>query len=111
MRGRILCCTLSLVACAKSEQKQTDSSAATPAAAPAASAQGTTAVTAASIAGRWSGTTKAMTKDTVVTTVEMTMSATISGWTMTLPNGTHPVRVVTIGGDSVVTEAGPFLVF
>jgi len=110
MRSPILLCALILVACAKSEQKKADTSAPAPAAAaaPAAPTQGTAAITPADVAGTWSGTTKPMTKDTVLTTVGMTMTSTTSGWTMTLPNGTHPVRVITVGGDSVVTEAGPF---
>ena len=106
MRNHILVGAVMLVACAKSEQKPVDTQAT--AAPAAATTQAPPAITAAAIAGKWSGTTQPMNKDTALTTVDMTMTSTISGWTLTLPNGTHPVRVVTIGGDSVVTESGPF---
>ena len=40
---------------------------------------------------------------------ELTATADTSGWTLTRPNGrTVPVRVVAVGGDSIVTEAGPY---
>lgn len=112
MRLHILPCALILIACAKSERKQADTGtaagAAAPAVTPAAPTPGAAAVTPADLAGNWSGTTRPMTKDTVLTTVGMTMTSTTTGWTLTLPNGTHPVKVLAVGGDSVVTEAGPF---
>jgi hypothetical protein len=107
MRTPLLLCALTLVACAKSEQKAADTQAAAPAAA-TPTPQGTTNITAADVAGTWTGTAKLMTKDTVVVNIEQTMTSTTEGWTLKLPNGTHPVRVVTIGGDSVITESGPF---
>jgi hypothetical protein len=40
---------------------------------------------------------------------ELTATADTSGWTMTRPAGKKvPVRVVAIGGDSIITEAGPY---
>jgi hypothetical protein len=40
---------------------------------------------------------------------ELRATADTSGWTMTGPNRKPiPVRVVTAGGDSLVTEAGPY---
>ena len=40
---------------------------------------------------------------------ELTATADTLGWTLTRPNGeTVPVRVVAVGGDSIITEAGPY---
>jgi hypothetical protein len=39
---------------------------------------------------------------------ELRATADTSGWTLTGPNRkTFPVRVVAVGGDSIVTETGP----
>ena len=48
-------------------------------------------------------------KDSVAVTSVVTATADRKGWTLRLPNrDAIPVRVVAVGGDSVVTEAGPF---
>ena len=40
---------------------------------------------------------------------ELTATADTSGWTLTRPDRkTVPVRVVAVGGDSIITEAGPY---
>lgn len=48
-------------------------------------------------------------KDSVVTTLELVETATHDGWTLKFPKAEAvTVRVVTFGGDSIVTEAGPY---
>jgi len=48
-------------------------------------------------------------KDSVVATSVLAATADGKGWTLKLPNRDPiPVRVVATGGDSMVTEAGPF---
>ena len=48
-------------------------------------------------------------KDSVVTTFVVTATTNAKGWTMKLPNRpTLPARVIAAGGDSVVTEVGPY---
>lgn len=59
------------------------------------------------LAGTW---TVRSTDERGGTPIETHLRATAdtSGWTMTGPDmKTYPVRVVAVGGDSVVTEAGP----
>ena len=69
------------------------------------------ASTKPAIAGTWAmeNTVKtAAGKDTVVTSL-LTATADANGWVTHLAGrDSIPTRVVTMGGDSVVTEAGPF---
>ena len=61
------------------------------------------------LAGTWDTKTMVGPKDSVAVTSVVTATADRKGWTLRLPNrDAIPVRVVAVGGDSVVTEAGPF---
>jgi hypothetical protein len=61
------------------------------------------------IAGTWESTTMVGPNDSVVSHSETVAMATKKGWTLTFPGRDPvPLRVVAVGGDSVVTEAGPF---
>jgi hypothetical protein len=100
------CCTaFAVVGCAKSDETTTDTAAGT-AAATAAPA----AITLAEVAGKWN--LRAVPEsgaDTTPTISELNISTDTAALTMTFPNR-PPVktRLVTIGGDSIVTEAGPY---
>jgi len=63
----------------------------------------------ADVAGVWDAKSMMGPNDSVVVATVLTATATDSGWTMTL-TGREPVavRVVAMGGDSIVTEAGPY---
>jgi hypothetical protein len=57
----------------------------------------------------WETKTMAGPKDSVVTTSVLEATADGKGWTLKLANRDPvPERVIAIGGDSMVTEAGPF---
>jgi hypothetical protein len=58
----------------------------------------------------WETKTMVGPKDSVVTTSVLEATADGKGWQLKLANNPNaiPVRVVTTGGDSMVTEAGPF---
>ena len=97
-------CAAILVGCGKSEvQPARDTTARAPAT-PETQAE----ISLADIAGKW----KLRTMDEAggnVVEAELTATADTSGWTLTRPNGkTVPVRVVAVGGDSIITEAGPY---
>jgi hypothetical protein len=64
----------------------------------------------ADVAGVWDGKSMIGPNDSVVTTTVLTATADDKGWTMTFPGREQPiaVRVTAMGGDSVVTEAGPY---
>jgi hypothetical protein len=61
------------------------------------------------VAGTWANKAMVGPKDSVVVPSVITATADGKGWTMEFPNRDPiPVRVVAIGGDSIVTEAGPY---
>ena len=61
------------------------------------------------IAGVWHVRTMIGPSDSVVATLELTETASDKGWSMVLADHPRvPVRVLTVGGDSVVWEAGPY---
>jgi hypothetical protein len=78
----------------------------------AASAQATPmaapAISLADVAGKWKMRTTDEAGGSAVET-ELNATADSSGWTMTAPKRKPvPVRVVAVGGDSLVTESGPY---
>jgi hypothetical protein len=84
------------------EQATTDTTAMAPATPAPAS------ISLADVAGKWKMRTTDEAGGTPVET-ELNATADSTGWTMTAPKRKPiPVRVVAVGGDSLVTEAGPF---
>ena len=62
-----------------------------------------------SLAGKWNFRVMAMDNDSTLTTHVLTASADPAGWSFLQPNGENvTVRNVTIAGDSITSEAGPF---
>lgn len=102
-RFALCCCAVALVACAKTETppaKDSTAAAAAPAPAP---------LTYADIAGKWAMKTMAEGSDSVLVSYEMVAGKDSTGWSLTFPNRPAvPVRVLSMAGDSVVTEAGPY---
>lgn len=105
MRRFTLCCCIAVLAgCAKPEQQAAKDSA-------AALAAGVTAapIAIADVTGKWAMKTMAQGTDSVLVSFEMVAGADASGWSLNIPNREPiPVRVVTVEGDSIVTEAGPY---
>ena len=102
------CCAAILAACAKSENRAPDDSAAMDTATAAPAAPAAPALSLADMAGTWKVTTTDEAGGNVVET-QLVAAADTSGWTMTGPKRKPmPVRVVAVAGDSVVTEAGPY---
>lgn len=106
MRSIGLCAgLLVLAACAPKTEQQAavkDTAAATMAAGATAAP-----VSLMSLSGKWNMATKLATSDSVILNFEMVADS--AGMTFTFP-GRPPVaaRVLAIGGDSIVTEAGPY---
>ena len=105
MRARSLCFTLLvLAACAKPEAKvATDTTTAAPMGAGAAAP-----ISLADVAGTWIVQTMPLNSDSVLLTSELYLTADGNGATITFPNRAPlPIRVTT-GGDSVVSDVGPY---
>lgn len=101
----LTCCIAILVGCARTDREDaTDSAAGT-----AEAAQSST-VSLADFAGRWNMTSRPESgPDTSATQYVLTATSELTGWTLTFPGRPEPVPArVTAGGDSVVTEVGPF---
>ena len=107
MRIRTLSFSLALLAaCSKGEPDAAATGAAVDTQPPPAAT-----VSLADIAGRWDVTsTPESGSDMTPNRYTLTATSDMTGWSITFPNRPEPVplRVVSVDGDSVVTEAGPF---
>src|ERR1041384_1413172 len=97
-------CAAMLAGCGKSEvQPARDTTAVAP-----ATSESRAALSLSDLAGKWKLRTMEEAGGNVVES-ELTATADTSGWTLTRPDGkTVPVRVAAVGGDSIITEAGPY---
>jgi hypothetical protein len=103
----LLAAAIVLGGCTKAEDRSVGA-ATGDTAAPAATAAEAGTISLSDVAGTWKMRT---TDDRGGTPVETEIRATAdtSGWTMVGPDKKSvPVRVVAVGGDSIVTESGPF---
>ncbi len=106
-RIALCCCAVVLVACGKPKEQPAamDSTAAAPEPAAATPAP----VTLADFAGKWNVRTMAEGSDSTLVAFEMVATADSTGWAFNFPKRKPvPIRIVAVGGDSVVTEAGPY---
>ncbi|GLC23637.1 hypothetical protein [Roseisolibacter agri] len=121
MRGRIpsLLALAALAGCSSKDRSTSDTAAAvsatpesaagtmaTPApATPAAAAP----ISLGAVAGRWDMRAVPESGDTTATTYVMTATADSTGWMMAFPDRAPvKVRIVSVAGDSIVAEAGPY---
>jgi hypothetical protein len=100
MRRSLVAALVLLVACAPREQEE-----------PATPSE----VTLSDFVGTWVGEVKAEGSDSVLAHVELFATGQADGWSYTVVNAhdparssTTPAQVTSIGGDSIVVEAGPF---
>lgn len=107
MRGFTLLCSVAfLVACAKTETPPADTTAVAPAAAPEAPTPPPISLT--DVAGKYDVTGKNEGGDSTLVTYELNTTDT-AAWTLTFPKRKPiPQRIVSVAGDSIVLEAGPY---
>lgn len=104
----LLCCAALAAACAKADTSA-DSVAVVDTAMPAAATE-QAVMSLDRVAGKWNvRITSAETGDSTLTSYVLDAKADTAGWTFQFPTG-DPIamRVVSMAGDSLVTEAGPF---
>lgn len=107
MRGiALLCSAAVLIACAKTENAPpADTGMAAAPEAPPVPAP----ISLTDVAGKYDVTGKNEAGDTTLVTYEFNATADTTGWTLTFPNRKPiPQRVVSVAGDSIVLEAGPY---
>jgi len=106
-KSALICCAILLVGCAKAETAA-DTATAVDTAMPAAAAP--TPISLDQVAGKWNvRVTSAETGDSLLTSYVLDAKADSAGWTFQFPTGAPiPMKFVSMGGDSLVTEAGPF---
>lgn len=96
-------CVVVLTGCAKKDDAAVDTMASDTAGTPAAAP-----INLADVAGRWNVRAVPATGDTTPTNSVITATGNTSGWTITFP-GRAPVPMrITVDGDSIMSEAGPY---
>jgi hypothetical protein len=105
------CCAAVLVGCAKPEQQQakdtTAEAAPTAAAAPTPPAPAA-AISLADVAGKWSMKTLTEKGDSTLVKYELVATSDTTGWTFNFPKRKPVPAHVSVGGDSIVLDAGPY---
>ena len=108
-----ICCSAAVLsACAKKDNAAIDttasSSASTTTATTVAPAPAPAPVNLADFAGKWNVRSAPASGDTSATTYVLTATSTTSGWTIKFPGRAAIPAKVTVAGDSVEVDAGPF---
>jgi hypothetical protein len=106
-----ICCSAAVLAgCAKKENAATDTgtTAMDSSSMSVTSAPATAAINLADVAGRWDMRSVPTTGDTTPTTFVLTATGTTSGWTIKFPGRAPVAERVTVAGDSLILEAGPY---
>lgn len=103
----LLWCSIVLVGCSKADTAA-DSATAVDTATPVAAEPAPMSLD--QVAGKWNvRILSAETGDSTLTSYVLDAKADTAGWTFQFPTGAPlPMRIVSMGGDSLVTEAGPF---
>jgi hypothetical protein len=107
-RSALLSCAILLVGCTKAE-KAADTAAVIDTGTPAAAAE-PAPMSLDQVAGKWNvRILSAETGDSTLTSYVLDAKADTAGWTVKFPTGAPiAMHVVSMAGDSLVTEAGPF---
>lgn len=104
LRGlALLCSGMLLFGCAGS-----DTADETQGTADEAAMEQTSAMTLGDLAGTWSMQVMSETGDTTLTTFMLTATADPASWTITFPDGGTVTGTVTLDGDSVMGDFGPY---
>jgi hypothetical protein len=101
------CCAIVLVGCTKPDQQAAKDTTATASPAPEPAAQAAE-ISLADVAGKWAMTTRAENSDSVLVRYELVATGDTTGWTINFPKRKPVPTHVTVNGDSLVLEAGPF---
>jgi hypothetical protein len=106
-----ICCSAAvLVACAKKDNAAIDTTASSSASSTTtAPAPGPAPVNLADFAGKWDVRSVPVSGDTTPTTYVLTATSGTTGWTIKFPGRAPVAARITVAGDSVEIDAGPYL--
>jgi hypothetical protein len=100
----VLLAAVVLAGCAKKDDTAVDTTASSSTAVTTAPAP----INLADVAGTWNMSSVPTTGDATPTTSVVVATGNTSGWTITFPGGKPIPMRVTVDGDSIVTEVGPY---
>jgi hypothetical protein len=107
-RIALLCSATLLIACAKTEDAPPADTAAAMAPAPEP-APVAAPIALKDVAGKYAVTGKYEGTDSTVVSYDLNVTGDTTGWTITFPKRQPiPMRVVSVSGDSIVVESGPY---
>jgi hypothetical protein len=102
------CCAAVLVGCAKQDQQPAQDTTATAAPAPAAAPTPPPGISLTDVAGKWAMTTKNEAGDSTLVKYELVATGDTTGWTLNFPKRKPVPAHVTVSGDSIMLDAGPY---
>lgn len=104
----LLCCSILIVGCTKADTAA-DTAAVVDTSVPAAAME-PTPISLDQVAGKWNvRVVSSETGDSTLTSYVLDAKADTAGWTFQFPTGAPiAMHVMSMAGDSLVTEAGPF---
>jgi len=100
-------CAAVLAGCAKKDNTAADTSNMM-ASSTASSTAAATPVSLADFAGKWNMRSVPVTGDTTPTTYVLTATSSTSGWTIAFPGRAAVPARITVAGDSIEIDAGPY---
>jgi hypothetical protein len=104
-----ICCSVAvLTACAKKDSAAVDTTASSTASTTTPVATAPAPVNLADFAGKWDVRSVPVTGDTTPTTYVLTATSTTSGWSLKFPGRAAVPATITVGGDSIEIDAGPY---
>jgi hypothetical protein len=107
-----ICCSAAVLsACAKKDNAAIDTTASSSASTTTETATTPPApapVNLADFAGKWNVRSVPATGDTTPTTYVLTATSTTAGWSLKFPGRASVPATVTVGGDSIEVDAGPY---
>lgn len=101
-------CAAVLAGCAKKDNAAVDTTSAIASSTATTTAPAPAPVNLADVAGKWNMRSVPTTGDTTAATYVLTATSNTSGWTITFP-GRKPIAArVSVDGDSIMIDAGPY---
>jgi hypothetical protein len=104
-----ICCSAAvLAACAKKDNTAATDTSSTMSSSTTSTTTTPAPVNLADVAGKWNARAVPTTGDTTPTNYVLTATASTTGWTIAFPGRAPIAAKVTVAGDSILVDAGPY---